>query len=42
VHGTHHRRYSLGSVRLQLIMFFSGIRSERQLMEQVSYNLAMR
>jgi transposase len=28
--------------RLQLIMFFSGIRSERQLMEQVSYNLAMR
>ncbi len=28
--------------RLQLIMFFSGIRSERQLLEQVSYNLAMR
>src|SRR3954447_17485476 len=28
--------------RLQLIMFFSGIRSERQLVEQVSYNLAMR
>jgi transposase len=28
--------------RLQLLMFFSGIRSERQLMEQVSYNLAMR
>jgi transposase len=28
--------------RLQLIMFFSSIRSERQLMEQVQYNLAMR
>ena len=28
--------------RLQLLMFFSGIRSERQLMEQVGYNLAMR
>jgi transposase len=28
--------------RLQLLMFFSGIRSERQLMEQASYNLAMR
>jgi transposase len=28
--------------RLHLIMFFSGIRSERQLLEQVSYNLAMR
>jgi transposase len=28
--------------RLQLIMFFAGIRSERQLLEQVSYNLAMR
>jgi transposase len=28
--------------RLQLIMFFSGIRSERQLLEHVSYNLAMR
>lgn len=28
--------------RLQLLMFFSGIRSERQLLEQVSYNLAMR
>jgi transposase len=25
--------------RLQLLMFFSGIRSERQLLEQVSYNL---
>src|SRR6476659_3679464 len=28
--------------RLQMLMFFSGIRSERQLLEQVSYNLAMR
>jgi transposase len=28
--------------RLQLLMFFSGIRSERQLMEHVGYNLAMR
>jgi transposase len=28
--------------RLQLLMFFSGIRSERQLLEQASYNLAMR
>jgi transposase len=28
--------------RLQLQMFFSGIRSERQLLEQVSHNLAMR
>jgi transposase len=28
--------------RLQLLMFFAGIRSERQLMEQASYNLAMR
>jgi transposase len=28
--------------RLHLIMFFSGIRSERQLLEQVSYNLVMR
>ena len=28
--------------RLHLLMFFSGIRSERQLMEQGSYNLAMR
>lgn len=28
--------------RLHLIMFFSGIRSERRLMEQVGYNLAMR
>jgi transposase len=28
--------------RLQLIMFFSGIRSERQLLEQARYNLAMR
>ena len=28
--------------RLHLIMFFSGIRSERQLLEQASYNLAMR
>lgn len=28
--------------RLRLLMFFSGIRSERQLMKQVSYNLAMR
>ena len=27
--------------RLQLIMFFAGIRSERQLMEQVGYNLAI-
>src|SRR5690242_3157493 len=28
--------------RLHLIMFFSGIRSERQLLEQATYNLAMR
>jgi len=28
--------------RLQLLMFFSGIRSERQLLEQARYNLAMR
>lgn len=28
--------------RLQLMMFFSGIRSERQLLEQAGYNLAMR
>ncbi len=28
--------------RLQLIMFFAGIRSERQLLEQATYNLAMR
>jgi len=28
--------------RLHLIMFFAGIRSERQLLEQASYNLAMR
>ena len=28
--------------RLQLIMFFAGIRSERQMLEQVGYNLAMR
>ena len=28
--------------RLQLAMFFEGIRSERKLMEQASYNLAMR
>lgn len=28
--------------RLHLLMFFSGIRSERQLLEQASYNLAMR
>jgi transposase len=28
--------------RLQLMMFFSGIRSERQLLEQADYNLAMR
>ena len=28
--------------RLQLLMFFSGIRSERQLLEQATYNLAMR
>jgi transposase len=28
--------------RLQLLMFFAGIRSERQLMEQTGYNLAMR
>src|SRR3954454_15933196 len=28
--------------RLHLIMFFSGVRSERQLLEQVNYNLAMR
>ncbi len=28
--------------RLQLLMFFAGIRSERQLMEQIGYNLAMR
>jgi len=28
--------------RLHLIMFFSGIRSERQLLEQAHYNLAMR
>ena len=28
--------------RLHLIMFFEGIRSERQLLEQVNYNLAMR
>src|SRR3954452_6355402 len=28
--------------RLQLMMFFAGIRSERQLLEQASYNLAMR
>lgn len=28
--------------RLHLIMFFSGIRSERQLLEQANYNLAMR
>ncbi|MDQ6603526.1 MAG: transposase [Chloroflexota bacterium] len=27
--------------RLHLIMFFSGIRSERQLLEQANYNLAM-
>jgi transposase len=44
-------RYALGGrpsidpevfFRLHLIMFFSGIRSERQLLEQASYNLAMR
>lgn len=28
--------------RLHLLMFFSGIRSERQLLEQASYNMAMR
>ena len=28
--------------RLQLMMFFAGIRSERQLLEQADYNLAMR
>jgi transposase len=28
--------------KLQLMMFFAGIRSERQLLEQASYNLAMR
>jgi len=28
--------------RLQLLMFFSGSRSERQLLEQANYNLAMR
>jgi len=28
--------------KLELMMFFAGIRSERQLMEQASYNLAMR
>src|SRR4051794_2870557 len=28
--------------RLHLLMFFAGIRSERQLLEQASYNLAMR
>jgi transposase len=28
--------------RLQLMMFFAGIRSERQLLEQARYNLAMR
>ncbi len=28
--------------KLELLMFFAGIRSERQLMEQASYNLAMR
>jgi transposase len=28
--------------KLELLMFFSGIRSERQLLEQASYNLAMR
>ncbi len=28
--------------RLHLLMFFSGIRSERQLLEQAHYNLAMR
>ena len=28
--------------RLQLVMFFEGIRSERKLIEQASYNLAMR
>jgi transposase len=28
--------------RLQLMMFFAGIRSERQMLEQASYNLAMR
>lgn len=28
--------------RLHLIMFFAGIRSERQLLEHVGYNLAMR
>ncbi len=28
--------------RLHLIMFFEGIRSERKLLEQASYNLAMR
>jgi transposase len=28
--------------RLHLLMFFSGIRSERQLLEQATYNLAMR
>ncbi len=28
--------------RLQLMMFFEGIRSERKLMEQANYNLAMR
>jgi transposase len=44
-------RYALGGhpsidpevfFRLHLIMFFSGIRSERQLLEQATYNLAMR
>jgi transposase len=44
-------RYALGGrpsidpevfFRLHLIMFFCGIRSERQLLEQASYNLAMR
>ena len=28
--------------KLHLLMFFEGVRSERQLMEQVGYNLAMR
>jgi hypothetical protein len=34
--------HSLDNVKLQLVMFFEGLRSERQLIELASMNLAHR
>src|SRR3990172_6761288 len=41
-HVRPHRRSSLVTAKLQLVMFFEGLRSERQLMQVVADRLSLR